>query len=48
MSDEEDGLSRLDRLAGRDKTSERYIYYIGMGIALVLLSIVLIMVILQP
>ncbi len=34
---DEDGRSRLDKLAGRDVTSEKYIYYISVAIAAVLL-----------
>ncbi len=34
---DDDGQSRLDKLAGRDTTSEKYIYYISMAIAAVLL-----------
>lgn len=34
---DEDGRSRLDKLAGRDTTSEKYIYYISIAIAAVLL-----------
>ncbi len=43
---DEDGQSRLDKLAGRDTTSEKYVYYISMTIAGVLLFLFVTMTIL--
>ncbi len=46
MSDEKP-RSRLEELAGRDKTTERFVYYISIGIAGVLLVLLTTMMILS-
>lgn len=46
MTDEKP-RSRLEELAGKDKTSEKFVYYISLGIAGILLVVLTTMMILN-